>query len=43
MLNNTFSCVVTEDEMNEYVHTAGYICFGLLALCGCCIIKLACK
>ena len=43
MLNETLNCVVTEEEMHEYVHTAGYICFGLLIACCCCVIKLACK
>lgn len=43
MLNQTINCVITDEEMHEYIHTAGYISIGLLLMCACCVIKLACK
>lgn len=43
MLNETITCVVTEEEMHNYVHIAGYVSFGLLATCVCCLVKLCCK
>lgn len=43
MLNETINCVVTDEEMHNYIHTAGYIAFGLVFTCTCCLLKLVCK
>ena len=43
MENESMNCIITEDEMHNYIHTAGYVCFGLLLTCAMCVIRLACK